>query len=169
MTKDIQKAVCKMQVLMYHTVCENIDPLYRWEMDVMSISRSGSLYEFEVKISRSDFKADFKKGKMEVYFGLQRSEKWCPNYFSYVCPEYLIALNDIPSAAGLYYFKEGEITCIRKARKLHNVKHDKQSIIERAYRMYCERNYLGACRKTYEDKASKERREAFQQQLQNNL
>lgn len=63
-TKEIQKAIAKMQVLKFHPiVCENIIPLYKWEMDVMSISKSSMMYEFEVKVSRGDFKADFKKEK----------------------------------------------------------------------------------------------------------
>ena len=33
------------------------------ECDVISISKSNYIYEYEVKISRSDFKADFKKPK----------------------------------------------------------------------------------------------------------
>ena len=34
---------------------------YTWESDFLALTKSGYLYEGEVKISKSDFKADFKK------------------------------------------------------------------------------------------------------------
>ena len=37
--------------------------IFRWESDFFAISKSGLVHEIEVKISRSDFKADFKKVK----------------------------------------------------------------------------------------------------------
>lgn len=64
LTNNIQKAVGKMQVLKNHgIVVENINTFWNGEMDVMSVSKSEMIYEFEVKISRSDFKADLKKRK----------------------------------------------------------------------------------------------------------
>lgn len=60
-TKEIQQAICKHQVLKYHPiVCENISP-NMYEHDVLSVSKSGYTYEFEVKISRQDFLKDAKK------------------------------------------------------------------------------------------------------------
>ena len=36
---------------------------YDWyEMDLFRLTHSGIIYEYEVKISRADFKADFEKG-----------------------------------------------------------------------------------------------------------
>ena len=87
MTKEIQKAVGKMQVLKFHNPdCENIGALsLDIEMDVMSVNKSNMLYEFEIKISRADFKADFKKRKWENY--AVPITLLTPNYFSYVCPK----------------------------------------------------------------------------------
>jgi hypothetical protein len=49
--KEIQALVGVRQVLLGHNpVCENINPFGVCEMDVLSLSRSGLLYEFEVKI-----------------------------------------------------------------------------------------------------------------------
>ncbi len=68
-----------------------------FECDVLEITKSGYAYEYEVKISVSDFKADFKKkGK----FDNPRT-----NYFYYIVPENLIFVNDIPDYAGLIYCK----------------------------------------------------------------
>ena len=39
-----------------------------WESDYLSLTKSGYLYEGEVKISKSDFKADFKKEKKTSSF-----------------------------------------------------------------------------------------------------
>lgn len=41
---------------------ENLN-VYNWESDVLKITRSGYAYEFEIKISRADFKNDFKHKK----------------------------------------------------------------------------------------------------------
>ena len=112
-------------------VVENLF-VFEWESDKLIITRSGYAYEFEVKISKSDFKADFKKedkhtileGKKEflpsydkvldVWKELQadnyRTAKFKkPNYFYYAVPEGLIDVNDVPEYAGLIYvLPEGE-------------------------------------------------------------
>ena len=43
----------------------NVDGLYvfQWESDKLIWTKSGYIYEFEIKISRSDFKNDFKHKK----------------------------------------------------------------------------------------------------------
>jgi len=52
--KTIQMAVGQMQVLNFHSpVCENISMGFE-EMDLMSVSKAHLLYEFEIKISKSD-------------------------------------------------------------------------------------------------------------------
>lgn len=106
-------------------VVENLF-VFEWESDKLIITRSGYAYEFEVKISKSDFKADFKKedkhtileGKKEflpsydkvlgIWKGLQadnyRTSRFKkPNYFYYAVPEGLIDVNDVPEYAGLIY------------------------------------------------------------------
>lgn len=46
------------------------------ESDFLSFLQSGYCYECEVKISRSDFKADFKKEKHNVHVGNENSSKY---------------------------------------------------------------------------------------------
>lgn len=152
MTKDIQIELCKNQVLKGHLVCENIRPLFNWEFDVCSVSKYEMVYEFEVKISRSDFKADSKKNKHSHYSNFGTHTKLTPNYFSYVCPDGLISITEIPSYSGLYYFSDGILTEIKAPRRLHGVKHDINRILNKMLRMKCERQYLGMCRLTYENK-----------------
>ena len=59
-TLSIQKNICREEVLKGNLPCENISP-GMFEMDVLSILKSGNIVEIEVKSSRSDFKADAKK------------------------------------------------------------------------------------------------------------
>lgn len=158
-----------MMVLSFHIVCENIEVLFRWEYDVLSISKSDMIYEFEVKISRSDFKADAKKGKMQLYSSFGTHARNVPNYFSYVCPDGLIKEDEIPQFAGLYYAKDGELTCIKSPKRLHKTKHERERIINKIARVVSERLYLGACRLTYENKKSKERWEKHQAEQKANL
>ena len=61
-TDIIQKKICEMEVLRFNLPCENVKYLFSdWEMDVLSMNKNGYLTEYEVKVSRSDFKADAKK------------------------------------------------------------------------------------------------------------
>lgn len=150
-TKQIQLAVGKMQVLKFHSpVCENVKYLINdFELDVMSISKSGMLYEFEVKVSRSDFLADKKKRKHQFYSMFPNKQ---PNYFSYACPKDLINLNEIGSNCGLYYFEDGEITEIRPPKRIHKLTLDRDKVLEKVCRITSERNFLNGCRMTYNNK-----------------
>lgn len=68
----------------------------------------------EVKVSRSDFKADFKKphrnGELE---GL------CETRY-YLCPKDLIKPNDLPEKWGLLYYEKGKIEIIKKSEVFKN-------------------------------------------------
>ena len=150
-TKEIQKLVGKMQVLKFHSpVCENVKYLISdFELDVISVSKSGMLYEFEVKISRGDFKADKKKTKHIFY--LHEPERG-PNYFSYVCPKDLIKLDEIGAGVGLYYVDGENIIQMQAPKCLHKVLHNKIKILEKVCRVTSERQFLGGCRLSFENK-----------------
>lgn len=85
---------------------------HTWESDFLALTKSGYLYEGEVKISKSDFKADFKKKDkhtllQESYEKLEGVEgKLRPHYFFYAVPEGLITEDEIPEYAGLVYMTE---------------------------------------------------------------
>jgi hypothetical protein len=162
-TKKIQLLIGKMQVLKFHSpVCENLKYLLdfnSWKMDVVSLSKAGMLYEFEVKISRSDFKVDAKKRKHQFYKSDEFSivEKWTPNYFSYACPKDLITVDEIPDYAGLYYCKDEEVKEIRKPKRLHKLMHDRIKILEKVCRVNQERQFLGSCLLTYNNRLIREK------------
>ena len=96
------------------------------EADVLSLTNNFFVYEYEIKISRSDFFADFKKHfkhsilKREDWIVGTRYENKIANYFFYVVPENLIALNEVPHYAGLIYISDGKTKTIKEAPRLHN-------------------------------------------------
>lgn len=116
------------------------------ECDVFSLNRSGSGYEWEIKVSRADLKNDAKKGAKEHggkhellrkrldgattfdrKYGIDyRYTKAgvpliTPHYFSYVVPEGLVSADELPDFAGLYYVtNEIHIVEQRKPAKLHS-------------------------------------------------
>lgn len=133
-------------------VIENLY-VFSWESDKLIETRSGLIYEFEIKISRSDFKNDFKKKNKHVilegkethiptFDGLEPKykEKYeknylvshfkKPNYFYYAVPEGMIDKEDVPDYAGLIYvmpddgeFKFNYLKLVKMAPKLHDTKY----------------------------------------------
>ena len=83
---------------------ENLN-IYNWESDTIKYTKSGYVYEFEIKISKADFKNDFKnkKKKHSLLEDKNNENKDRPNYFYYVVPMDLIDENDVPEYAGLIY------------------------------------------------------------------
>ena len=143
--KVLRGAVLSPSSVLYRT--ENLN-VFAWESDSLAITKSKYAYEFEIKISRADFKNDFKHKKVKhqmlegtyQLFGdeflgdgkMSLTDK--PNYFYYVVPENLITLEEVPTYAGLVYVKprynrEGKIywydaNVVKEAPKLHKEKID---------------------------------------------
>lgn len=123
------------------------------ECDVISISKSNYIYEYEVKISRSDFKADFKKLKHKLMTeGSGFKEKlvkennifikdiWylTPNYFSFVVPENLISIEEVPIYAGLIYITTDlQFIVVKKAPLLHKEKASYNFIRQLSHNLTC--------------------------------
>lgn len=123
--------------------------VHAWEADHFSVTKgSGYAYEIEVKVSRSDFFADFKKPKHHFFksykrgFGIMREgESWvwnedkvsvnnisalkidysnAPSKFFYAVPVGLVEEHEVPEYAGLIYVMDsGAWRVIRKAPYLH--------------------------------------------------
>jgi hypothetical protein len=120
-------------------ITPNAHLLSTGEMDMCSIMKSGKVCEYEIKISRSDFKADFKKDKHRliglrlqgvteerivnrwgVDFGAKRIAT--PNHFSYVVPENLVAIEEVPAWAGLIYVSPRNVyslSVVKRALQIH--------------------------------------------------
>ena len=60
--KVLRGAVLSPSSVLYRT--ENLN-VFAWESDSLAITKSKYAYEFEIKISRADFKNDFKHKKMK--------------------------------------------------------------------------------------------------------
>lgn len=96
-----------------------------YEMDVCKIMQSGYMVEYEIKISKSDFKADFKKnngynGKSK-HDNLRIGERPC-NRFFFVVPKDLIQPDEVPDHCGLIYYHDKTFTLVKNAKLLHKNK-----------------------------------------------
>lgn len=159
MTKEIQKELCTHLAANKHdAICENVC-LNWWEIDVASLTKSGMLHEFEVKISRSDFKCDKKnKSTKFIYYQNKGETQWgCPNYFWYVCPKGLIDISELEKWMGLIYYENGEFEYVRNAKRLHNKKRkNMEKDLRRMLRLTMQRKYLGGSYMTFINKSKME-------------
>lgn len=115
------------------------------ECDVISVSKSDYIYEYEIKISRADFKKDFIKEKHthilnEKFTYIRKGEQlWrvC-NYFNYVVPKDLISLDEVPEYAGLIYVNEDfTFEIIKKPKLLHKTGATEGFIRQLAHNLSC--------------------------------
>jgi len=133
----IQNALyCHCAIKRHELIVPN-SKVFGWESDLISVSRAGTIHEFEIKVSRSDFKADAKKDKsawmvdpFRISWGVKRSIAR-PNHFYYVTPPDLVTLDEVPQYAGLIYAEYsptgfalycGTVTVVREAPRLHKDK-----------------------------------------------
>ena len=73
----------------YNSIKYNIDGLYvfDWESDKLLETKSGYIYEFEIKISKADYKNDFKhkKDKHIILAGEEGyGDKYLPRYYEFL-------------------------------------------------------------------------------------
>jgi len=122
------------------------------EADVLGITPADYIVEFEIKRSRSDYRADFKKEHKHKCLsegdgynlydrrvkGKKTGDKtvWfkIPNRFYYVCERDLIKKEEIPTYAGLIYIYKDAKNDVRsyvakKAPLLHKQKADADLIL----------------------------------------
>ena len=131
--------------------CLNNLYVFNWESDVLILTQSGYWYEYEIKISRADFRNDFKhKNNKHVHSLSNADHTFKPNYFYYAVPENLISIEEVPEYAGLIYVAEhGSARIIKKAPILHKIKNEpnKMNLADKFYN-----NMKTAQFKTYEIK-----------------
>lgn len=117
----------------------NVIPVgYGYECDLVEITKAGLWHEFEVKVSRSDFFADFKKKSM---WSRDRRPKHeiiqgggGPNYFWFVTPAGLVEPHEVPEYAGLIEIDvSGEcgpkVSTVKHETRLHRNKMPLNSVI----------------------------------------
>lgn len=67
------------------------------EADLISVTKAGYISEYEIKISRADFKADLKKRKHHFF---EKNNRCFQRYFWFVTPDGLVKPEEIPNYAG---------------------------------------------------------------------
>jgi len=120
LTKDLLRKGNKIQL-------SNIFIFPGWESDVFNVSKSMIISEYEIKVSRNDFFADFNKKEKHKTLedlwtkGIMNQE--VPNHFYYCVPEGLIQADEVPEYSGLIYcISPLWFKVIKKAPKLHSEK-----------------------------------------------
>ena len=141
------------------------------EADVFGISGAGQMYEFEIKISRSDFLSDFKNKQHKHRLFNERNALYTynvwkkgkmtdatydlivlPNRFYYACPDGLINKNELPDYCGLIYIDEGgKYTEIKSSPLLHHHKANEIIYINIAT-ILSQRNEWGCAYRSYKFK-----------------
>jgi hypothetical protein len=95
------------------------------------VTKAGYAHEFEIKITRADFKADFKKPKHELYAtgALFMPHPWrkgqsleIPCRFWFVTAKGIVTLEDIPAYAGWMEQTGSHLKIMRPAPQLHKNK-----------------------------------------------
>ena len=136
---ELQTAFYRHSFQRYELLAPNVYLQHSSEMDLMGIRKSGFVDEIEIKLTRSDFRADFKKitrlwGKASALWS--KSDTWVEwpkheclregllpcNYFSFLVPDGLVTVDDIPEYAGLYVLRRGHVQELKKAPRLHDRK-----------------------------------------------
>lgn len=154
-------------------VCANVSHLFSGQMDVISVNTRGIVIEYEIKISRSDFQRDKRKAKRTRFEFPSMYEDKLPNKFYYVVPAGLIKVHEIPNWAGLIYItEEGSVVKEKTAPIIHKFKHDTAAIFRKVATLYQQREFLGCCLLTYNNRdiiqRNKERLKQYETQRQIN-
>jgi hypothetical protein len=101
--------------------------VFQFESDFLAVSKSGYVWEIEIKISKSDFKNDFIKatpgGKNKHERLDSDSITFKPNRFCFAVPDGLVSKKDVPDYAGLIYVpKNTDAKIIKHPKFLHKEK-----------------------------------------------
>ncbi len=103
-----------------------------WESDLISVTHSQYIREYEIKLSKSDYIKDFKKVKKHTNLNAHTS---CISMFYYVIYGFKLEIEDLPEYAGLMivkkkkYCSDYNIKIIKPAPKISNKKiTDRQKI-----------------------------------------
>lgn len=160
--RDIALIIGKDRVLAGHpVVCANVNSFLKGQQDVLSMNKKGFLIEYEIKISRGDFKRDARKGREFSFTDpIALQDEWhlerIPNQFYYVIPVGLVDLSEIPSWAGYFQVIDGNLVLAKKAPMIHNNKADKVKLLAKITTLYQQRTFLGCCLLTYNNKKNRE-------------
>ena len=135
--------------------------IFEWESDFLSIAdETNYVYEVEIKVSKNDFKKDFKKEDKHVLLessyktNKEKIEptlsKVLPNKFFYACPRNTITSFGIPEYAGFIEISESETgfsaNIVKNAPFLH-----KQNIFDIIKPLFLDKFYHKYVRTEFEN------------------
>lgn len=125
--------------------------VFYWESDFFVLRQNGYICDYEIKITRSDYFADFKKlTKHEIlpkghYTGWKGKivDSIRPNKFYFVVPKDLIKKEEVPAYAGLIYVSEtGQLTFVKEAPFLHrNIVEVHKTLADKFYHRWNDSNF----------------------------
>lgn len=76
-----------------------------WETDFISVTRDFKVCDYEIKVTRSDFKHDAVKTVKHDAYKTRAPRPFVPNRFYYVTPEGLVQPDEVPDYAGLLWVR----------------------------------------------------------------
>lgn len=133
---DIELAIFNLYDIRKHIIVPNVSDqmcLVPFETDILVLTQSGYATGFEIKVSKSDLKADLKKKQYTRFInkenGILLQELYYAKKFKYIhyaVPKNLeeTALSMIPEFVGLYVYENFEypklptFKCVKEAKKL---------------------------------------------------
>lgn len=138
---DIEIAIMRKYNIRTHLIVPNVSNqmnLVPFETDMLVINKNGFATGFEIKTSKSDLKADFKKPQHtkinDFYNGKGGFKRWWGKfkYFNYAVPIELVqdAFDLIPDFCGLYVYESLEyplfdtFSQVKKPKKISDYKWD---------------------------------------------
>jgi hypothetical protein len=129
-SKKIQRDIWNHYYNNYYNISNAF--VFYWESDFLTMTSSKYFIEIEIKISRSDFKNDFKKklgSKGEYRYKhdllVDKEFNFKPNKFFFAVPEGLIKQNEVPNNYGIIEISDdnyNSFKIIRNAKFLHKEK-----------------------------------------------
>ena len=119
--RDIQQKIYNKYGPPSMLMIPNFAPGRWWECDIFRVLKSGYTWEYEIKLSKQDFMADFKKLKQIIDQGksqvinkhdlLKNKTDKGPNRFSFVFgSKELLDSVEVPDYAGIMFLKEVNIS-----------------------------------------------------------
>lgn len=176
--RQVQDAVYVHCAIKNHEIIVPNSCVFGWEADVVSVNKTGFISEFEIKVTRADFKAEAKKAHRKLltdpveqtFFGKRVHPR--PNYFYFAVPENLIQPEEVPDYAGLLYVCKhvkrhalyfGTAREVKSPKRLHREKIDdgQRRQLSRAMTVRYWRQRLDALMPADELKAAKEAEKWF--------
>lgn len=140
---DVQALLWRYYTKTSKYMFSNIFTFYgtlNYELDFLLIEDNGLCTEFEIKCNRKDFTDEFLT-KIDKHTLLSKRDITCPNKYTFICPEGVCKIQDIPEYAGFielipqddgtYKYKT-----VRKAPLIHSNIIDPRDLFTKLYYRY---------------------------------